>query len=81
LSDNNKHLVKVPLCILIKKDIPYKLEWLRIACLSLGDLPRLRWTSSTIDGRQLQGMQRYLRKWLNNDLYTQLRTWRGRWQV
>jgi hypothetical protein len=74
LSDNNKHLVKVPLCILIKKDIPYKLEWLRIARLTLGNRRRLRWSSSTIDGRQLQGMQRNLRKWLNNDLDTQLRT-------
>jgi len=64
LSVNNRHLLKLPLHSLTKKDTPYKLEWLRIAQITLQNIRHTHWHRLHIGRQQLEGMQRNMRIWM-----------------
>ncbi len=63
LSSNDVHLVHLPLTDLLKKELLYKQEWLRIANLAISSARYSRWQVSTSSSRMLSGMRRAMRAW------------------
>ena len=66
LRHNDRHLVKLSLSAILKKETNYKVTWLSIAEPALGMGRVESWRSRTRTDHMVQGMRRCMFSWLQN---------------